>query len=233
MVYTVVAIHEEGTDMENAFAPAIAALQAELAQLERKSRELKGTINVLCKHAGQPEIYANIEAEAGAATVAGIKADTFYGKTIATAAREYLDMRKASNLGPATPREIYETLVEGGFVFEAKSKDIAMVSLRNNLRKNSKTFHRLPNGQYGMLSWYPNAKAAKPSASGNGDEEDSEEEIEAEVEADTPADAKSATGTKPAAESSEAPAIHQEEGASEPQQEEGQDGLANHPEVTG
>jgi hypothetical protein len=212
--------------MDNAFAPAIAALQADLAELDRKSRELKGTINVLCKHAGQPELYTNIEAETGAATVAGIKADTFYGKTIATAAREYLEMRRASNLGPATPRQIYEALIEGGYQFEAKTKDIAMVGLRSNLRKNSKTFHRLPNGQYGMLSWYPNAKAAKPTATGTDDDTDADEET-------NDAETKSAADTKPAAESSEAPAIQQEEGASEPQQEEDNSGLANHPEVTG
>jgi hypothetical protein len=212
------AYDQEGIDMDNAFAPAIAALQAELAELDRKSRELKGTINVLCKHAGQPELYQNIGAEAGTATVAGIKADTFYGKTIATAAREYLEMRKASNLGPATPREIYEALVEGGYQFEAKSKDIAMVGLRSNLRKNSKTFHRLPNGQYGLLSWYPNAKAAKASAAGNGDDSEPEE-----------AETKSAADTRSAAESSEAPINDQEGGASEPQQEEDEDGLANHP----
>lgn len=205
--------------MDNAFAPAIAALQAELADLDRKSRELKGTINVLCKHAGQPELYSNLQSDTGATTVAGIKADTFYGKTIATAAREYLEMRKATNLGPATPREIYEALIEGGYQFEAKSKDIAMVGLRSNLRKNSKTFHRLPNGQYGLLSWYPNAKAAKPSAAGNGDDDADSGEAET----------KSAADTKPAAESSEAPINDQEGGASEPQQEEDEDGLANHP----
>ena len=205
--------------MDNAFAPAIAALQAELAELDRKSRELKGTINVLCKHGGQPELYANLATETGAATVAGIKADTFYGKTIATAAREYLEMRKATNLGPATPREIYEALIEGGYQFEAKSKDIAMVGLRSNLRKNSKTFHRLPNGQYGLLSWYPNAKAAKPSAAANG--EDDADSGEAET--------KPAADTTPAAESSEAPINDQEGGASEPQQEEDEDGVANHP----
>jgi hypothetical protein len=209
--------------MDNAFAPAIAALQAELADLDRKSCELKSTINVLCKHAGQPELYANIKSETGTATVAGIKADTFYGKVIATAAREYLEMRKASNLGPATPREIYEALVEGGYQFEAKSKDIAMVGLRSNLRKNSKTFHRLPNGQYGMLSWYPNAKAPKAGAISNEEEDDTDTE--------DGADTNSATDTESAAEnaSSEAPINHHEDGASEPTREEEQDGPANRP----
>jgi hypothetical protein len=193
--------------MSDAFAPAIAALQGELADVERKARELKSTINVLCKHAGQPELYPNIEAEQSGATVTSIKADTFYGKVIGTAAREYLEMRKVANLGPATPREIYDALVQGGYQFETKNEQVALVSLRSNLRKNSRTFHKLPNGQYGLLAWYPNAKPAKATA--NDQDEDEE------------ADVKAAADTKPAADdSSEAPVNCQEEGASEPEQEE-------------
>jgi hypothetical protein len=195
--------------MTDAFAPAIAALQGDLRELERKAREIKSTINVLCKHAGIAELYANVGGDESQPTITSIKADTFYGKTIATASREYLDMRKAANLGPATPREIYEALVQGGFLFEAKNANVAMVSLRSNLRKNSKTFHRLPNGQYGLLAWYPNAKPAKPSSNGSDDEEEPE--------------AQSAANEESAADhvSSEAPTNHHEGGASEPQEEEG------------
>lgn len=190
--------------MTDAFAPAIAALQAELTDLERKARELKGTINVLCKHGGNAELYPNIENEQGSTTIGSIKADTFYGKVIGTAAREFLEMRKAAGLGPATPREIYDALVQGGYQFETKNEQVALVSLRSNLRKNSRTFHKLPNGQYGLLSWYPNAKPAKSTDGENGD-------------------AKTAADTRPAAEndSSEAPINDQEAGASEPEREEG------------
>lgn len=185
--------------MSEAFAPAIAALQSDLADAERKVRELKSTINVLCKHAGVAELYTNIEAENSGPSITSIRADTFYGKVINTAAREYLEMRKAAGLGPATPREIYDAMVAGGFQFETKSDQVALVSLRSNLRKNSKTFHKLPNGQYGLLSWYPNAKSAKPS----GDDDDDE---------------KTAAGLSPTAvnNSSEAPTNNHEDGASEP-----------------
>lgn len=194
--------------MTDAFAPAIAALQGDLRELDRKAREIKNTINVLCKHAGSPEMYPNLASEEGPAPIGGIKADTFYGKTLATAAREYLDMRKASSQGPATPREIYEALVQGGFQFETKVEANRMVGLRSNLRKNSKTFHRLPNGQYGLLAWYPNAKPAKASSNGNDDDDD--------------IDTKAAADSSPAADnsSSEAPSNSYEGGASEPQQEE-------------
>lgn len=41
-------------------------------------------------------------------------------------------------------------------------------------RKNTTVFHRLPGGgTYGLLSWYPNAKPAKPSQ-GEIEEEESE-----------------------------------------------------------
>jgi hypothetical protein len=89
--------------MKDAFAPAIAALQADLGDLDKKAREIKGAINVLCKHAGMDELYPNLDSEAGPGTLSNIQADTFYGKTIGQAAREYLDMRKASGLGPASP----------------------------------------------------------------------------------------------------------------------------------
>ncbi|WP_298189315.1 hypothetical protein [Novosphingobium sp.] len=194
--------------MTDAFAPAIAALQSELSDLERKSKELKGTINVLCKHAGIAEMYPNLSSERNGTAITSIRADTFYGKPINTAAREFLEMRKAANLGPATPREIYDALIAGGFQFDTKSDQVALVSLRGNLRKNSKTFHKLPNGQYGLLSWYPNAKPAK-----NGDDSDNE--------------TKSAASSKPAAEdvSDEEPANHHEGGSSDDDADEDGDPL--------
>ena len=156
--------------MTDAFAPAIVALQADLAALDKKAREIKGTINTLCKHAGQAELYPNIGNDEAAGSVSNIRADTFYGQTIGKAARAYLEMRKASGLGPATPRQIYEALVQGGLQFDTKNDTVALVSLRNTLRKRPHVFHRLPNSQYGLLSWYPNAKAQKAAADDDDDD---------------------------------------------------------------
>jgi len=193
--------------MNDKLAPAIEVLKDEVAELERQARELKKTVNVLCKRAGAPELYPNVDDERPGATISSIKADTFYGKVIGTAAREFLEMRKAAGLGPATPREIYDAIIQGGYQFDTKNEQVALVSLRSNLRKNSRMFHKLPNGQYGLLSWYPNAKAAKPTAS---DQDDDEED-----------DMKAAADAKPAADSSsETPVNHDEEGVSEPQGEE-------------
>jgi hypothetical protein len=194
--------------MKEAFAPAIAALQADLADLDARAREIKVAINVLCKHAGADELYPNLADANGNRSVASIKADTFYGKPMGTAAREYLEMRKSTGSGPAQSRDIYDALVLGGFQFDTANPTNAQISLGNMLRKNTKMFHRLPNGQYGLLSWYPTAKA-QPT--------------------------KTAADSRPTAASvsSDASLNDQEDDASEPMEEEGNDDLASHPVVTG
>ncbi|MEQ8266497.1 MAG: hypothetical protein RH982_04815 [Parvibaculum sp.] len=150
---------------------AIAALEEELTDIERQATELRNTINVLCRRAGLPLRYADTSpATQGSALATQIKSDTFYGKKMQTAAREFLEMRKRADLGPAKPREIYEALQTGGFQFEAKDETTALVGVRATLRKNSATFHKLPNGEYGLRAWYPNAKPSK--ADDDADEDD-------------------------------------------------------------
>jgi hypothetical protein len=90
-----------------------------------------------------------------------IRPDTFYGKRLQTAVRMYLEMRQAANLGPATPREIYDAVVQGGYQFETKDPAIALVGLRAMLRKRTVAFHKLPNGTYGLTSWYEHPRAPK------------------------------------------------------------------------
>lgn len=184
--------------MDNAFAPAIAKLQEDLQVIERKARGLKEAINTLCSSAGMDPMYV-IEDEA-ASSVSSIRADTFYGKTIGAAAREYLEMRQASGLGPCEPKEVYKALIEGGMQFSTSSETNAQISVSNTLRKSSKVFHRLPNGQYGLLAWYPNVKAEKAATA--DDQDDGEEE--------------SAASTEPTADdvSDDAPDNDQEAGAS-------------------
>jgi hypothetical protein len=146
--------------------PAIEALEQELMTLESKANELRSAINTLCRHAGVPTRHAEgIQTAANGMTLSQIKPDTFYGKRMQTAAREFMEMRKAAGQGPAKPRDVYEALRDGGFQFETQDEDTALVSLRNTLRKNSQTFHKLPNGQYGLRAWYPNAKPAKDDES--------------------------------------------------------------------
>ena len=147
--------------------PAIDALEEELVAIERQAEELRNTINMLCQLAGLDPRYADIESSTHMVTAKSIKPDTFYGKKMQTAAREFLEIRKRADLGPAKPRQIFDALTAGGFQFETKDESISLVSLRATLRKNSATFHKLPNGQYGLKTWYPHPKAAKGDSGGS------------------------------------------------------------------
>ena len=155
--------------MSDEFKPAIEALQRDLSDLERQAVETKLVINRLCVRAGMEPLYPDALANSNS-TVGSLRADSFYGKSITTAAREFLEMRRAAGLGPATPREVYEALVKGGYTFEAKEEVTAIIGVRATLRKSSSIFHRLPNGSYGLLGWYPNAKPtrADDDEDGNG-----------------------------------------------------------------
>jgi hypothetical protein len=151
--------------MSDELQPAIAALERKLAALEQQANGIRSAINVLCETGGMPPRYPDGGGGGGRPSVDGALAqigpDTFYGKKQSTAIRQYLEMRKAAGKGPATPREIFDALKKGGMQFETKSDDVALVGLRALLRKNTVTFHKLPNGSYGLLSWYPDAKKPK------------------------------------------------------------------------
>jgi hypothetical protein len=162
----------------------LAVLQSRYADGERKQNALWSVIESLYAEAGEsppPRPAPGGSAGGGGGgnvqatgTLTSIKDDTFYGKKLQTAVREYLEMRKAQAIGPATPRQIYESLVQGGYKFEAKDQTTALIGLRGLLRKRSHVFHKLPNGAYGMTAWYPHAKTAKAAAEVHDDDSDAE-----------------------------------------------------------
>ena len=190
------------SDPVSPFQPAIDALEKDLAALERDGNALFTTINVLRKKAGLPprgpwgggngrEASAGIpEGEAATGIPVQIRPDTFFGKRMGTAARELLEMRRASGQGPGKPRELFETLKAGGFQFEAKDDTVAIVSFRAMLRKNTQMFQKLPNGTYGLKAWYPNAKPPKESKGSTASDseestlEDTELAMEQEIAAE-------------------------------------------------
>src|SRR5208283_2722278 len=129
---------------------------------EEEANKLKKLVNELCGEAGIAVRYPNI-AEANG-SIGSIRSDQFYGQTLTAAIRNYLEQRKTSGLGAAGLNEIYLAVRDGGYKFETKSEDNAKVSVGNTLRKSSSIFHRLPNGQYGLLTWYPSAKAKPEDA---------------------------------------------------------------------
>jgi hypothetical protein len=101
-------------------------------------------------------------------------------------------MRKRSGgAGPATPREIFDALKQGGYQFETKNDEIALVSLRALLRKNTPTFAKIPNsGSYGLTAWYPHLKKAKANeASAKPEDDDGQEDAETAAAQEEPDDA--------------------------------------------
>jgi hypothetical protein len=164
--------------MEDHVAKTISLVQAQVRDLERQLAEKKRMVNSLCELAGQPPMYASTEPSADGSVA--IRSDEFYGKALATAVRKILEKRSHAGLGAASVSEIYDAMVKGGYRFDAKSAANAKRSLRISLTKNSVTFHKLPNGNYGLLEWYPNAKETKPNGITREREEDEIEETDDE-----------------------------------------------------
>jgi hypothetical protein len=143
--------------MPSPLDPAIDALERRREEALATAGEMERSINTLCKEAGYPPRYTD-SASTNSIRVTQISDDTFYGMKQTGAMRTYLEMRKTQGLGPAGTREIYDALLQGGYQFEAKTPDIAMVGMRALLRTQPLVFHRLPQGTWGLSTWYPDAK---------------------------------------------------------------------------
>jgi hypothetical protein len=143
--------------MSDHIKQTIADLERKVQEYEAHSLRVKTTINELCAMADLPPRYA--EAELNKTHGAGfvIRSDQFHARPLATIVREYLEMRKRADLGPASTEEIYAALAEGGYAFNTKTEQIARISLNNAINKNP-IFYKLPNKKWGLLEWYPKAK---------------------------------------------------------------------------
>jgi hypothetical protein len=170
------------SDAASALQPAIDVLEQDLADLERQANGLLTSINVLRIRAGLPPRPGAWSSGSGGSSgkdhspsgpaVMSLHSDTFTGKKLGSAVREYLTMRKASGQdAPATSREIFDALKLGGFVSGAKDDATSLVVLRTMLRKNTVMFAKLQNGKYGLRAWYPNLKQPKGAPSAEGADE--------------------------------------------------------------
>ena len=157
------------SDAASALQPAIDVLENDLADLERQANGLLTSINLLRTRAGlppRPGAWSAGGAGKSDAPTAGatlkLHSDTFTGKKLGSAVREYLTMRKANGYdAPANSREIFDALKQGGFASGAKDDATALVVLRTMLRKNTVMFVKLQNGKYGLRVWYPNLRQPK------------------------------------------------------------------------
>lgn len=175
------------SNLASAFQPAIDALETDLADLERQGNALLTSINLLRAKVGLPPRPSNgfttdgvgAPGERAATSSVTIHSDTFVGKKLRSAAREYLQMRKsAGGDAPATAREIFDALKEGGFSSGAKDDQTAMVVLRTTLRKGSDMFHRLNGGKWGLRSWYGELPRRRAAAGQPPDRDDAHDDIE-------------------------------------------------------
>jgi hypothetical protein len=188
------------TNLASVFQPAIDALEKDLANLERQANGLLTSINLLREKAGLPPRdggWASASAQDGDAHAGTPKlklhSDSFTGKKLTSAVREYLQMRKANGAdAPATSREIFYALKEGGFISGAKEDATALIVLRTMLRKNVVTFAKLQNGKYGLRAWYPSLKAPKEPSGKVSDEDETPELGEDEADAEIAAEEASA-----------------------------------------
>jgi hypothetical protein len=156
----------------------IADLQFKLKEQEAAVVDTKRLINNLCGLLNEPSLYLDLSVTEGPSL--SIQSDQFYGQPLAASIREILEMRRTLKQGPATVNEIFTALETRGYKFETKNEENSKRSLRISLSKNTAAFHKLPNGKYGLLEWYPSAKPAKPrdvnaddAKSDNTDEEQS------------------------------------------------------------
>lgn len=92
----------------------------------------------------------------------------FYGQPLASSLRTILERRKAHGLGPASVNDLFDVLSQGGFQFQTKNDENAKRGVYGALSKNAVTFHKLPNGDYGLTEWYPNVREARDAKSTNG-----------------------------------------------------------------
>ncbi len=135
----------------------IADLEKMVADHEASAARVKAIINELCAKSGLAARYEPSELEHHSGGVFKIRSDQFHGRPLATCVKELLEMRRAADMGPATVNEIFDTLVTGAYEVGAKNTQIARVSLYNSLSKNP-AFYKLPNKQWGLRAWYPNAE---------------------------------------------------------------------------
>ena len=161
--------------MDNNVLNAVEVFKNRVKEKELELNRLKKAVNDMAQDAGLPLVYSSVATET-VGSIASITSDQFYGQGLSTAIRMYLEMRKASGLSAANVNDIYEAVKTGGYKFETKDEENAKTGVRNTLRKNSAQFHRLPNGEYGLLSWYPNAKPAKDDEGGELDSKPSKEQ---------------------------------------------------------
>jgi hypothetical protein len=147
----------------NNLEAAIGDLTEKLQKQMNDVSETKRAINVLLRMVGKEPMFPDESPEQVGAAL-NIEPDQYYGRPLATCVQEYLEnRRKTTGKKAIQVEDILTALTQGGFDFKAQGwrDNDRLRSLSISLAKNTKVFHRLPNGWFGLLSWYPDVVAKK------------------------------------------------------------------------
>ena len=131
----------------------------EIRSKESELNNLKKAANTIFRSKGEESPFPDTDDPSEHSGPMRIRADEFYGKPFATAARTYLLKKKQA----VEAEEIVRALEQGGFDFNSqgwKVEDrLRVVSM--SMAKNTAQFHKLPTGTYGLPEWYPDAMKKK------------------------------------------------------------------------
>ncbi len=147
--------------MDDKLSGAVEVLMEQLSEQQKQVADTKRTINALLRRMGKDQMFEDTLAESIYSVK--VRADEYYAKPFATAAQMFLQRRKQAVSGD----EILKGLEQGGFDFDAMGwrENDRLRSLAISLAKNNKVFHRLPNGTFGLVEWYPNLKRKEDTPS--------------------------------------------------------------------
>jgi hypothetical protein len=134
--------------MEDKLQGAIEVLMDELEEQEKQVADTKRTINALLRRTGQAPKFDDPTATEGSRLK--IRRDEYYTKPLATAVQMFLHRRRE----PATAQEIMQGLQQGGFEFKGWKEDDRLRLLASSIGKNTKAFHKVPSGAFGLVEWY-------------------------------------------------------------------------------
>jgi hypothetical protein len=152
--------------MSERLSGAIEELEIQLQEQLQEVSSTKKLINSLLKRMGKEARYQDTNVE----SIGPARKDMYYGKPLATAVQMVLERMGQA----ATAADILKSLEEGAFDFRPL-KWADNTKLRNvaiSMAKNTKAFHKLPNGTFGLVSWYDAAtinasKREKPEKAGD------------------------------------------------------------------
>ena len=135
--------------MSENYRKAIEDLERNLQNQLDEISYTKKAINLLCKQLGEPPRFDDVAKEVVKGSSA--RPDQFFNKPLATAVREYLQMRGAA----ATVDEIYDALERGGFEFVGKNEAIKKRGLQISLSKSRRIFAYLKaSDTFGLWDFY-------------------------------------------------------------------------------